>query len=186
MTPLSPLSPLPLILRPFPGRPAPQGVELSAEAQRLENGRLRLSWRLVGRIEALLLPAPSEQAQRRDGLWQHSCFEAFLGPVGAAAYWEFNLSPSGDWNVYGFDAYRQGQRPETEPTNRMLTRTSGPSLRQLSWELPMPAQLAAAGPLDLAVTAVLEEPQQGCSYWALSHAGSEPDFHRRDSFVQRL
>ena len=139
----------------------------------------------MGRIEALLLPEISQQTERRDGLWQHTCFEAFLAPVDAPTYWELNLAPSGDWNLYRFDGYRQGQRPESEPNNRKLTRLDGPLLRQLTWELPLPADLAAAGALELAITAVLED-AQGCSYWALSHTGNEPDFHRRDSFVQRL
>ncbi len=28
-------------------------------------------------------------------------------------YWEFNLSPAGDWNVYRFTDYRQGMEEET-------------------------------------------------------------------------
>jgi hypothetical protein len=188
-TPLSPLASLPLILKPFPGSHAPDRVALSAAAERLEHGRLRLSWRLVGRVEALLLPEVpdgSEPSKRRDGLWQHTCFEAFLAPVGETAYWELNLAPSGDWNLYRFDGYRQGQRPEIEPNNQMLTRRSGPLLRDVIWELPLPPELAAASGLELAITAVLQESDGACSYWALAHCGAEPDFHRRESFVLSL
>ncbi len=31
-----------------------------------------------------------------DGLWQHTCFEAFIGLPGADPYYEFNFSPAGN------------------------------------------------------------------------------------------
>jgi hypothetical protein len=37
-------------------------------------------------------------------------------------------------------------------------------------------------PLEISLTAVIEQVGQGVSYWALAHTGAEPDFHRRDSF----
>jgi hypothetical protein len=59
--------------------------------------------------QTLVLPAPV-QPQRQDGLWQHTCFELFVRDCGSEAYLEFNLSPSGCWAAYVFDAYRAGQR----------------------------------------------------------------------------
>jgi hypothetical protein len=41
-------------------------------------------------------------------------------------------------------------------------------------------------PLEISLTAVIEQVGQGASYWALAHTGAEPDFHRRDSFWMRL
>jgi hypothetical protein len=37
-------------------------------------------------------------------------------------------------------------------------------------------------PLEISLTAVIEQVGKGVSYWALAHTGAEPDFHRRDSF----
>jgi hypothetical protein len=51
---------------------------------------------------------------------------------------------------------------------------------------PLPAALAAVQPLELAVTAVLEQRNGLISYWALQHGGPEADFHRRDGFVLRI
>jgi hypothetical protein len=48
-------------------------------------------------------------------------------------------------------------------------------------------ELTVAGlPLELSLTAVIDQVGQGVSYWALAHTGAEPDFHRRDSFRLRL
>jgi hypothetical protein len=41
-------------------------------------------------------------------------------------------------------------------------------------------------PLEISLTAVIDQVGQGGSYWALAHTGAEPDFHRRDSFRLRL
>ena len=49
--------------------------------------------------------------RRADGLWQHTCFEAFIAPQGAAGYYEFNFSPTLDWAAYQFTDYRDGMAP---------------------------------------------------------------------------
>jgi hypothetical protein len=40
--------------------------------------------------------------------------------------------------------------------------------------------------IDLSVTAVIAEVSGAISYWALCHAGTEADFHLRDSFVMAV
>ena len=61
-------------------------------------------------LAALRLPEP-RPAVRTDGLWRHSCFEAFIGHGGARDYWEYNFSPSGAWAAYHFTGYREGMAP---------------------------------------------------------------------------
>src|SRR4026207_875348 len=51
---------------------------------------------------------------RKGGLWQKTCFDFFLAIRGEPQYWEFNMSPAGDWNAYRMDSYRRiGFREET-------------------------------------------------------------------------
>ena len=142
--------------------------------------------------------------QRRDGLWQHTCFEAFVGVLGSEAYWEFNLAPSGDWNVYRFDGYRGGQAPEVSygplPLTVMGPRaapaaadcrlTAPQALLELDLCCPLPPplqeRLQAGSTLELGLTAVLEGQAGELSYWALNHPGTEPDFHDRRGWSLRL
>src|SRR5438045_7356229 len=49
--------------------------------------------------------------RRADGLWQHTCFEAFIAAQGGAGYYEFNFSPTLDWAAYQFTDYRDGMTP---------------------------------------------------------------------------
>ena len=44
---------------------------------------------------------------RADELWRTTCFEAFLRPVGAEPYREWNFAPSGNWAAYDFSRHRE-------------------------------------------------------------------------------
>src|SRR5262245_20356349 len=72
----------------------------------LPDGRLALSYSLIGDCSYLRIPS-SKPAASIDGLWQHTCFEAFVSVQGDSAYREFNFSPSGEWAVYCFRSYRE-------------------------------------------------------------------------------
>ena len=54
---------------------------------------------------------PSGAGGRMDALWKHTCFESFVAPADAPGYYEFNFSPSLDWAIYRFSAYREGMSP---------------------------------------------------------------------------
>jgi hypothetical protein len=148
--------------------------------------RWLLQFRLQGDIDALTLPAPTTP-RRTDGLWQHTCFEAFVRAAAATeAYYEFNFSPSGEWAAYRFDAYRHGMTPLAMDAPRMDVRRHGEHLDvDVEW-LPSP-DLRRPQPNRVAsLTAVIEDRDASLSYWALRHAAQKPDFHHRDSFVLQL
>lgn len=140
--------------------------------------RLRFTLRDPDGIVFLPEPAPGE---RRDGLWQTSCFEAFIQPAGAIGYHEFNFSPSGDWASYSFDAHRAGMRDA--PGQPVIERnTDG---MNVTVDLSGYPDLAEAA-LRAGLTAVIEEKDGTKSYWALKHPEGAPDFHDAACFVLEL
>ena len=170
-------------------------ADLRAQAA-IEDGRLRLGFNLAWQpsVSPVQLPIGQGSAgtppQRCDGLWKHTCFEAFIAAAGCSAYWEFNLSPAGDWNVYRFDGYRAGQRIETSYQQLPFDRTCMQALFTLNLQCPLPPDLRQSlqggAELELGLTAVLEQRGGELSYWALQHPGSEPDFHDRRGWLLRL
>ena len=63
------------------------------------------AYRIEGATGRLRLPLPVS-ARRTDGLWQHTCFEAFLKADASDSYYEFNFAPSGEWAAYRFGGRR--------------------------------------------------------------------------------
>lgn len=158
-------------------------VSLSVSAGYAPAG-LALSFRWYGDPDDLRIPPP-RAPEAADGLWQHTCCEAFIAAVDSPKYREFNFSPSGQWAVYDFAAYRQ--------RNEAFVTPSGPSIRfnrlddgfRLDAEIPQ-ALLPPSRSLSLALCAVIESADGGRRYWALTHCAGQPDFHLRQSFTLNL
>jgi hypothetical protein len=149
-----------------------------------------LTFRYVLRAEMLRIRVPPMgPPARADALWKHTCFEAFIA-AGAAGglYYELNFSPSRQWAIYRFNAYREGMSPTDVTTPPAL------AVRHFGDHLEIDATIALADlkdlgtarTLKLAVSAVVEDDSGNLSYWALKHAPAKPDFHHPDGFVLEL
>ena len=148
------------------------------------DGDLRLSYRFSGHLTDLLIPARSAPFAT-DGLWQHTCCEAFIAAVDAPDYHEFNFSPATTWAAYRFTAYRERDLAWQPPAAPQIACTH--STNQLQLDACLPANLLPPGHrLQISLTAVSETLAGDKRYWALHHAGERPDFHLRDSFILEL
>lgn len=175
-------------LQPHPDTPQPLVRSLSAGAARSPVGLL-FEYRLSGNLAELALPAGGS-GRRRDGLWRHSCFEAFVTRASGAApdYLEFNFAPQGDWAAYRFGSYREGMTPLA------LERAPRLQARRTAEELVLTAAVALAGvtalpdgiALRVALAAVIEDGGGTLSYWALKHPPGKADFHHADGFLLEL
>lgn len=144
---------------------------------------LTLGYRIEAAHGALRLPAAAAP-RRADGLWRHTCLEAFVRPAGGPGYLEFNFSPSGEWAAYRFDARRQGMQPlemSRDPVTRVTRDARG---LRLSVELDLGGLPRVA--LEAGLSAVVEAADGHLGYWALRHGGDAPDFHDPESFTLRL
>jgi hypothetical protein len=147
---------------------------------------LSIGYAIVGDLSELAIPTPAKSPKRKDGLWEETCLEFFLGMKDSARYWEFNLSPAGHWNVYSFTSYRKGMREEPAFASLpCLIRTESGAFR-LSLEVEPGRILPAGKTFEVAVCAVVRTVTGKNSHWALAHPGPRPDFHRRDGFLLTL
>lgn len=172
-------------LQPFAADSLTAGLELAVSVAR-SSGSLLLCCKLRGRLEDVLLPERAAAPSRRDKLWQQTCFELFVAPAGSPQYWEVNLSPSGNWNVYAFDAYREGMREEQAVTALPCRIERRPDSLTLEFTFPLASIIAAEQTVELACSAVIQDRNGQFQYWALRHCGPQPDFHWRDSFCLSL
>ena len=169
-----------LTLKPHPDSRSDAVTSIGVEAVRTAASVLGLRYLVLGRIADLALPPPAPSS-RRDGLWAHTCFEAFLADDFGDGYTELNVAPSTEWAGYRFRGYRSGRQDALLPTPRVQVSVSADLL-----ELRVALQLKSAGRRRLGLSAVIEELNGTKSYWALAHPPGGPDFHHPDCFALEL
>ncbi len=170
-------------LKPFSPTQAPSNLELNTRISQ-DQQQLKITYQLHGDLAQLLLPTPTGQPQRKNDLWQTTCFEFFLAVFNAPEYWEFNLAPTGDWNVYSFYQYRRNMKEANNFSNLPLRILNHDSSRyELQTEINLHSIIAGNISLEIALTTVIADKNSNVSYWAINHPGSEADFHRRDGFI---
>ena len=160
---------------------------IEVEVARENPGLLNLRYRIGGAIADLQLPLLAAP-ERADGLWQHTCFEAFLQAPPSAAYCEFNFAPSTQWAAYRFTGYRDGMAAAMEiGTPRLAAMQDAEHLElQVSLDLSPVALLPSQAPWRLGLSAVIEETDGQKSYWALAHPPGRADFHNSECFALNL
>jgi hypothetical protein len=171
-------------LQPFAAGQVLPNVQVTGQIQRVAN-ILAIRYQLQGDLSDVAISPASTNLNRQDDLWQDTCFEFFLGLKGSPSYWEVNLSPAGDWNVYRFSDYRQGMQTETAFTRLPFSCDRLPNVFNLSLELDLSPIVDPDQPLEVAITMVIKHRGE-LSYWALIHPGPKADFHRRDGFQIQL
>jgi hypothetical protein len=150
-------------------------------------GELAITYVLTGDIRRLRIPS-LRPARSADRLWEHTCFEAFVGLAGKSEYCEFNFSPSGEWAVYAFRRYRESAPLVGKDWAPETTVRSDENSLELD-AIVCPDYLPLIQPrasLRLALSAVIEENSGMLSYWALEHPAGSPDFHHPDSFALEI
>jgi hypothetical protein len=172
--------PMRAVLQPHPDNEAVAVERVLIEIGPPEGTRLRLRYVVRGDVGALLLPEPRAPV-RRDGLWQHTCFEAFFRRAGEDAYYELNLSPSGEWAFYRLGGYRSAMEEAAIGPPKIATRSEAGG-----YELDAELDLPDCGPWQLGLSAVIEEKDGGKSFWALAHPPGDPDFHHDHCFALQL
>lgn len=159
---------------------------ISAHARRQPGGNLAVTFVLEGDLDRLRVPAP-RTPRIASRLWQHTCCEIFIACTGLPAYYEFNLSPSGEWAAYAFDGYRSPRAGESHTVGlapQVAVRSVASKLElDAVIRLDRLSALHPGAPLSLALSAVVEDSNGVLSYWALRHPPGKPDFHHSKAFA---
>lgn len=148
---------------------------------------LSLTYLLKGDNAGIRIP-PQRKPRRGARLWEHSCFEAFVGELGKPEYYEFNFSPSRRWAAYRFRDYRDGGPIEDDGFEPKI------AVRREAETLAMDAvvrldrllTIAQGASLRIGLSAVIEDTDGRLSYWALKHPPGKPDFHHPNSFILEI
>lgn len=171
-----------LALLCHPDSPETPVRALAAGARVLPDGGLALVWRLTGELAALRIP-DATTALPPERLWAHTCFEAFVGTPGEAAYREFNFSPNGQWMRFDFSGYRERGESPVLPAPQITPHRAG---NVLELAVRLGVEQLPPGELCVGLTAVVEAVDGRHSYWSLRHPAGQPDFHHREGLALAL
>ncbi|MEG3144689.1 DOMON-like domain-containing protein [Sphingomonas sp. RT2P30] len=171
-----------LMLVPHPDFPSVAVTAIGTDVGRRPGGALMLRFFVEGDLGGVVWPSFDGPADRTDGLWQHSCFEAFVGFVDEPGYCELNFATSMKWAAYRFDGYRTGMR-NIEKVEKFGHWLHGVGSAAMYFILP---DLAAPREWRVGLSVVIEATDGTKSYWALAHPPGKPDFHNADCFTARL
>jgi hypothetical protein len=170
-------------LQPF--EPVSLNLSVTGEVSRIAN-QLTINYRLAGDLSQILIPSVTVSPHRQFELWEATCFEFFIAPVNESYYWEFNLAPSGNWNIFRLDDYRQGLKNEETVVSLPMQIQQHDKLVILDLQLSLDMLIPRNQALDISVTTVIQDQSNNFSYWALQHTGAAADFHRREDFTLQI
>lgn len=165
-----------LTLHPHPSNPSAAIHDVAVSVRR-RGDRLALSFRPIGDASAIVWPA-EQPAGFSDGLWRHTCFEAFVTAPGLPGYVELNLAPCGRWAAYRFTGYRAGMARGASAPGPICAAAWPPTLIA-GVRL---ADLPPGADWRLNLSAVIELAGGARAYFALAHPPGNPDFHDPDCF----
>ncbi|MBP0018171.1 MAG: DOMON-like domain-containing protein [Cyanobacteria bacterium SBLK] len=172
-------------LVPFPSGIVDSNLKISVGICRQNNCSLFVDY-MAEHIENLAMPPISDKFSRKHELWQETCFEFFLKFPNNSQYWEFNLSPSGDWNTYCFEDYREGMKEEERLTRSSFFIITRANKLSLNTTIDLSAIASPEQVFEMAVSAVTKSKNGDIIYWALTHPEQQADFHHPDSFTVTL
>ncbi|MGD8568561.1 MAG: DOMON-like domain-containing protein [Gammaproteobacteria bacterium] len=149
----------------------------------IDAGTASIQYLMSGDIANVKFPPVAPQPQRRENLWQTTCFELFVSATDSKEYWEYNLSPSHDWAVFHFSDYRQNKSDDlATPDLTITTQRTNNKRFDLGCTIELP-QAVKSHKMELGVSAVVQNIHDQLYYYALIHCKKTADFHHRDSFI---
>lgn len=171
-------------LKLHPDLPCGAATHIEVDVALPHPGSLVLCYFVTGQICDLRIP-PAATAARTGELWQHTCFEAFIGTPEKAAYYEFNFAPSTQWAAYRFSSYRSGMCIATEIGTPEIEVQWSPQRFTLRASLAFDwsSRLPRDAGWRLGLSALIEETSGRKSHWALAHPPGKADFHHSDCFA---
>lgn len=180
-----------LELTPF-GKISKYDFNLTCDVSRHES-EFNLRYNLKGPINDLIIPQNSGGVPKRmNGLWETTCFEAFIKNSNYTPYLEFNFAPSGHWNAFIFSDYREAMREFTGIKKMHVELKSNDGELSLNCNLVMKRPKGflesdfAEKKIKMGISAILHLKNDNKLSYALNHPLLKVDFHHEDGFIYKL
>ncbi|HAG92296.1 MAG TPA: hypothetical protein DCL41_10505 [Bdellovibrionales bacterium] len=163
-------------LRPFENA---NGVSILVGME-IDDGAIHFKFEILSKTQITFETLKSELSrERKDELWKSNCFELFFS-FGQASYFEMNLSPSGDWQFYEFETYRQRAALPNEFQIFQLQSQKSKDGYEISGTIE--SQTLNLTEIQSLHPCVILNLNGKNSFWAPQHNLGSPDFHCRSTW----
>jgi hypothetical protein len=183
-----------LSLKPFFRSSTPaaltQDISITADLTLMSANTAEICFKWIDPKHEIVMPAP-KHAGRVVGLWESTCFEAFIQPspenqpqfvqnlTAPVRYYETNFSFDKSWNVFGFTDYRT----PTTPTELVEAKILSFDVQSNQMKTVLQVDGADWRKVSISLCAVVVTRSYGKSYWSFKHADDKANFHHFDSFI---
>jgi len=157
-------------------------IEIHCMGSITRENEIKIRFSLTGNLQHIKFDSIMAGGKRTDNLWQKTCFELFIKTVGSLNYWEYNLSPSCNWAIYGFADYRDGKFDELSVDTLPISVNVQANVLSLESYLPLPQPLIGQK-LKIGLSSVVQDKNGDIYYYALKHLKEQADFHDENSFL---
>ncbi|MBY0451911.1 MAG: hypothetical protein K2P92_02675 [Bdellovibrionaceae bacterium] len=183
-----------LSLKPFFRSTTPaaltQDISITADLTLMSANTAEINFKWMDPKGEIVLPE-KENAGRIIGLWESTCFEAFIQPApenqpqfvqnltAPVRYYETNFSTAKSWNVFGFTDYRT----PTTPTELVEAKILSYDVQSNQMKIVLQVDGADWRKVSISLCAVIVTRSYGKSYWSFKHADDKANFHHFESFI---
>jgi len=151
----------------------------------VDNHSVSIEYYISGKIDTIQIPEIQKTPQRKDFLWQNTCFEFFIADAKKTNYYEINISPSGDWNFFEMDDYRVGKRESNLINDIKIDFNKNTKIIKLIANITFQKVFFTPDTL-INISSVIINLKNETSYWSINHKNTKPDFHFKNNFVKIL
>lgn len=154
-------------------------LSLFTRVELLSPNALRFFWSIKG---GKPLQEMRALGSRKNDLWKKDVFEVFLHLQGLPGYYEINVSPVGDWNIYHLERYRAKLQEIDDISLTDVQCHFQPTKNESSFAIILESKLFQINPVEkAAITSVLEFGNQ--KYHFANKHGKNLDFHDIENHI---
>jgi len=144
----------------------------------IRNQTIQLEYKIEGEIAKYNFPQESQQ-KRVHELWRKSCFEFFFSIGDSDEYYEINISPTTEWNIYHFNSYREGMKEVTDISIPSINVHRGKESISLSFEVQFLAQEIVNKPFSYNLATILLNNSSLRYFFTIHRKDGDVDFHNK-------
>ena len=159
--------------------------EIKVQAKlEIEKKTIKLEFNIVGERKNYIFPSISPPKRAKE-LWKATCFELFFTSKNQKGYYEINISPSKQWNIYTFKGYRDFVTETEIASNPIITMSQQKDEYTLLFESTLD-EVGLTENLVFNLAVILLDSNNIRHFYAINRTLGAVDFHNREMWERAV